>query len=97
MSSYDHKPSSEVLQRKMPDSQSREPGFEFPLLLLRSFGIFVLYTVSLFTQLYKSLLGFRQCCEFSCILTLIFPLDANKTNMNLHNVSQPRQQHKEIT
>ena len=32
---------------RIPDSQSREPGFESPLLLFRSFDIFVLYTMQL--------------------------------------------------
>ena len=38
---------------RMPDSQSREPGFESPLLPLRSLGIFVLCTMPRFSQLYK--------------------------------------------
>ena len=39
----------------MPDSQSREPGFESPLLLFQSLGIFVLSTMPQFTQLYEYL------------------------------------------
>ena len=37
----------------IPDSQSREPGFESALLPIRSLGIFVLSTTPLFIQLYK--------------------------------------------
>ena len=40
--------------RRMPDSQSREPGFfESPLLPFLSFGIFVLFTPPKSSQLYK--------------------------------------------
>ena len=38
---------------RMPDSQSREPGFEPPLLPFRSLGIFVHFTTPQSTQLYK--------------------------------------------
>ena len=37
----------------MPDSQSREPEVESPLLPFQSLGIFVLSTTPRFTQLYK--------------------------------------------
>ena len=37
----------------MPDSQSREPRFESPLLMFRSLGTFVLSMVPQFTQLYN--------------------------------------------
>ena len=40
------------LNGRMPDSQSREPGFESPLLLFRGLGIF--------TQLYKWVPGYRS-------------------------------------
>ena len=38
---------------RMPDSQSREPGFESPLLSFRSLGIFFHFTTPQSTQLYK--------------------------------------------
>ena len=38
---------------RMPDSKSREPGFESPLLPFRSFGIFFHFTTPQSTQLYK--------------------------------------------
>ena len=38
---------------RMPDSQSREPGFESPLLPFRSLGIFFHFTTHQSTQLYK--------------------------------------------
>ena len=38
---------------RMPDSQSREPGFESPLLPFRSLGIFFHFTKPQSTQLYK--------------------------------------------
>ena len=38
---------------RMPDSQSREPGFESPLLPFRSLGIFFHFTTPQSTQLYK--------------------------------------------
>ena len=38
---------------RMPDSQSREPGFESPLLPFRSLGIFFHFTTPQPTQLYK--------------------------------------------
>ena len=37
----------------MPDSQSREPGVESPLLPFRSLGIFFHFTTPQSTQLYK--------------------------------------------
>ena len=37
---------------RMPDSQSREPGFESPLLPFRSLGIFFHFTTPQSTQLY---------------------------------------------
>ena len=42
---------------RMPDSQSREPGFESPLLPFRSLGIFFHFTTP---QLYKLVPGYRQ-------------------------------------
>ena len=49
---------SEMVERgssvgRMPDSQSREPGFESPLLPFRSLGIFFHFTTPQSTQLYK--------------------------------------------
>ena len=41
----------------MTDSQSREPGFESPLLRFRSLGIFVLSMTPQSTQLYKLVPG----------------------------------------
>ena len=41
------------LSGRMPDSQSRDPGFESPLLPFRSVGIFVRFTTPQSTQLYK--------------------------------------------
>ena len=38
---------------RMPDSQSRDPGFESPLLPFRSLGIFFHFTTPQSTQLYK--------------------------------------------
>ena len=38
---------------RMPDSQSREPGFESLLLPFRSLGIFFHFTTPQSTQLYK--------------------------------------------
>ena len=38
---------------RMPDSQSREPGFESPLLPFRSLGIFFHFTTPQSIQLYK--------------------------------------------
>ena len=38
---------------RMPDSQSREPGFESPMLPFRSLGIFFHFTTPQSTQLYK--------------------------------------------
>ena len=38
---------------RMPDSQSREPGFESPLLPFQSLGIFFHFTTPQSTQLYK--------------------------------------------
>ena len=38
---------------RMPDSQSREPGYESPLLPFRSLGIFFHFTTPQSTQLYK--------------------------------------------
>ena len=38
---------------RMPDSQSREPGFESPLIPFRSLGIFFRFTTPQSTQLYK--------------------------------------------
>ena len=38
---------------RMPDSQSREPGFESPLIPFRSLGIFFHFTTPQSTQLYK--------------------------------------------
>ena len=38
---------------RVPDSQSREPGFESPLLPFRSLGIFFHSTTPQSTQLYK--------------------------------------------
>ena len=38
---------------RMPDSQSREPGFESPLLPFRSLGIFFHFTTPQSSQLYK--------------------------------------------
>ena len=57
----------------MPDSQSREPGFESPLLPFRSLGIFVRFTTPQSTQLYDEYLAIdsggnvsesslRNCC-----------------------------------
>ena len=37
---------------RMPDSQSKEPGIETPLIPFRSLGIFVLSVTPQFTQLY---------------------------------------------
>ena len=37
---------------RMPDSQSRDPGFESPLLPFRSLGIFFHFTTPQSTQLY---------------------------------------------
>ena len=37
---------------RMPDSQSREPGFESPLIPFRSLGIFFHFTMPQSTQLY---------------------------------------------
>ena len=45
---------------RMPDSQSREPGFESPLLPFRSLGIFFHFTTPQSTQLYKWVPGYRQ-------------------------------------
>ena len=49
---------NEIVERgssvgRMPDSQSREPGFESPLLPFRSLGIFFHFTMPQSTQLYK--------------------------------------------
>ena len=41
------------LRGRMPDSQSRGPGFESPLLPFRSLGIFFHFTTHQSTQLYK--------------------------------------------
>ena len=41
------------LSGRMPDSQSREPGFESPLIPFRSLGIFFHFTTPQSTQLYK--------------------------------------------
>ena len=41
------------LSGRTPESQSREPGFESPLLPFRRLGIFVLSTMPQLTQLYK--------------------------------------------
>ena len=38
---------------RTPDSQSREPGFESPVLPFRSLGIFFHFTTPQSTQLYK--------------------------------------------
>ena len=38
---------------RMPDSQSREPGFESPLLPFQSLGIFFHFTTPQSTQMYK--------------------------------------------
>ena len=38
---------------RMPDSQSREPGFESPMIPFRSLGIFFHFTTPQSTQLYK--------------------------------------------
>ena len=38
---------------RMPDSQSREPGFESPLIPFRSLGIFFHFTTPQSIQLYK--------------------------------------------
>ena len=45
---------------RMPDSQSREPGFESPLLPFRSLGIFFHFTTPQSTQLYKWVPGYRR-------------------------------------
>ena len=42
---------------RMPDSQSREPGFESPLLPFRSLGIFFHFTTPQSTQLYNEYLA----------------------------------------
>ena len=44
----------------MPDSQSREPGFESPLLLFRSLGILFHSKTPQFTYLYKEVSDHRQ-------------------------------------
>ena len=44
---------SRWLSGRMPDSQSREPGFESPLIPFRSLGIFFHFTTPQSTQLYK--------------------------------------------
>ena len=51
---------------RMPDSQSREPGFESPLLPFRSLCMFVLCTVPRFSQLYKWVPGYGRWwkCEW---------------------------------
>ena len=41
------------LSGRMPDSQSRQPGFESPLIPFRSLGIFFHFTTPQSTQLYK--------------------------------------------
>ena len=50
--SFEHVGSGRSVGR-MPDSQSREPGFESPLLPFRSLGIFFHFTTPQSTQLYK--------------------------------------------
>ena len=45
------------LSGRIPDSQSRESGFESPLLPFRSLGIFVLFTTPQSTQLYNEYLA----------------------------------------
>ena len=45
---------------RMPDTSSREPGIESPLLLLRRLDIFVISTTPQFTQLYKRVPFYRQ-------------------------------------
>ena len=57
----------------MPDSQSREPGFESPLLPFRSLGIFFHFTTPQSTQLYKWVPGYRQWwkCEWVVVAQLL--------------------------
>ena len=47
------RPSARWLSGRMPDSQSRDPGFESPLIPFRSLGIFFHFTTPQSTQLYK--------------------------------------------
>ena len=45
------------LSGRMPDSQSREPGFESPLIPMRSLGIFFHFTTPQSTQLLNEYLS----------------------------------------
>ena len=58
---------------RMPDSQSREPGFESPLIPFRSLGIFFHFTMPQSTQLYKWVPGYRQWwkCEWIVVAQLL--------------------------
>ena len=58
---------------RMPDSQSREPGFESPLIPFRSLGIFFHFTTPQSTQLYKWVPGYRQWwkCEWIVVAQLL--------------------------
>ena len=58
---------------RMPDSQSREPGFESPLLPFRSLGIFFHFTTPQSIQLYKWVPGYRQWwkCEWIVVAQLL--------------------------
>ena len=61
------------LSGRMPDSQSREPGFESPLIPFRSLGIFFHFTTPQSTQLYKWVPGYRQWwkCEWIVVAQLL--------------------------
>ena len=58
---------------RMADSQSREHGFESPLLPFRSLGIFFHFTTPQSTQLYKWVPGYRQWwkCEWIVVAQLL--------------------------
>ena len=59
----------------MSYSQSRETGFESPLLPFRSLDIFVLSSTPQFTRLHKWLLGYRQQwkCEWIVVASTWLP------------------------
>ena len=57
-----------LLSDIMPDSRSREHGFESHFLPLRSLAIFVLTTTPQYTYVYKRVHGCRRRWTYECIL-----------------------------
>ena len=53
---------------RMPDSQSRESGFESPLPPFWRLGIFVLFTTPQFTQPYKWVPGYRRWWKYEWVV-----------------------------